>query len=202
MIFTIFMMLLFLVLMSIVFAFIFELLVPSLRAQNISFNKPIFSENEIRVRPSLMETFKEAKDTKAVVMCSSRKKCGDFRFEYDGPKSCTLYLSICDTEHDCKYGCIGFGDCVKFCTRKAISIENRTAVINNLCNGCGKCLEFCPKGIIKLVPVTTERTVFCSAPFSEKTKCSDNLKETDINYGTKDFKLSKKLYKLISKGSD
>lgn len=199
MIFSIFMMIFFLIFISIIFGFIFELLVPALRSQNVSFNKPIFSENEIRVRPSLMETYKNAKDTKAVVLCSSRKTCSPFRFEYNGPKNCSLFLSLCDTEHDCKYGCIGFGDCIKACTRNAIVIENRTAVINNLCNGCGKCLEFCPKNIIKLIPSNTEKAVFCSSPFSQKTDCSDNLKETEINYGNNDFKFSKKLYKMFHK---
>lgn len=199
MIFTIFMMILFLIAMSLVFTFIFEFLVPSLRAQNIPFNKPIFSESEIRVRPSLMETFTKPREAKAAVMCSAGKTCAPLRFEYDGPKSCALYYSLFDTEHDCKFACIGFGDCTKVCTRKAIHIENNTAVVSTLCNGCGKCVEACPKGIIKLVPMATKKGVFCSAKFTEKTQCSDNLKETGINYGTKDFKLLRKLYKLLFK---
>lgn len=197
MILAILILLLFLIIISVLFIFIFEILVPSLRAQNISFNKPIFSENEIRVRPSLMETYKEAKDSKAVVLCSSKKTTAVNRFDYSGPRSCSLYLSLCDTEHDCKFGCIGFGDCIEACSRHAISIENKTAVINTLCNGCGKCVDFCPRGIIKLIPISTRNAVLCSAPFSEKTECSDKLKDVDISYGNKAFKLTKKFYTMV-----
>lgn len=199
MIFTILIMILILIVISVVFAFIFEMLVTSLRSQNISFNKPIFSENEIRVRPSLMETYQDAGDTKAVVMCSAKRVKSEDRFVYDGPKSCALFLSLCDTEHDCKFGCIGFGDCLSSCSRHAISIENKTAVINYMCNGCGKCIDKCPKSIIKLVPANTERAVFCSADFQEQTKCSDNLRETDISYGSNVFKYFKKFYRLFER---
>lgn len=185
MVFAIVLMILFLIVVSVVFTFIFEILVSSIRAQNISFNKPIFSENEIRVRPSLMENYKDAGDSKAVVLCSSKKVCAPERFSYSGPKKCSLFVSMSDTEHDCKFACIGFGDCISACSRNAIFIENKTAVINELCNGCGKCIDSCPKGIIKLVPAGQEKMVLCSAPYTEKTKCSDNLKELDIYYGQK-----------------
>ena len=80
MIFTILIMILFLIVISVVFVFIFDMLVASLRAQNISFNKPIFSENEIRVKPSLMETYDKIEDKKAVVMCSAKKDISGKRF--------------------------------------------------------------------------------------------------------------------------
>ena len=100
-------------------------------------------------------------------------------------------MGYCNSEHDCKYGCIGFGDYVASCSRKAIRIENRTAVISHLCNGCGKCITHCPKGIIKLIPADMEKIVLCSSNVTENTKCSDNLIEKEIYYGNNSFGLFK-----------
>lgn len=100
-------------------------------------------------------------------------------------------MGYCNSEHDCKCGCIGFGDYVASCSRKAIRIENRTAVISHLCNGCGKCITHCPKGIIKLVPSDMEKIVLCSSNVTENTKCSDNLIEKEIYYGNNSFSLFK-----------
>lgn len=48
------------------------MLVSSLHNQNIDFDKPIFSESEIRVKPSLMEEIENAGDIKDVAMCSAK----------------------------------------------------------------------------------------------------------------------------------
>ena len=198
MIFTILIMILFLIVISVVFVFIFDMLVASLRAQNISFNKPIFSENEIRVKPSLMETYDKIEDKKAVVMCSAKKDISGKRFYYDGPKNCALFASMTETEHDCKYGCIGFGDCAAECSRNAIHVVNGTAVVNSLCNGCGKCIGVCPKKIIKLIPVSTKTAVLCSAEFTEKNGCSEYLKESEIEQDTAGVMLSDRIFSFFS----
>ena len=202
MIFTILIMILFLIVVSVVFVFIFDMLVSSLRAQNISFNKPIFSENEIRVKPSLMETYDKIDDKKAIVMCSPKKEISEKRFNYDGPKNCALFTSMTETEHDCKYGCIGFGDCVSACSRNAIQVINGTAVVNSLCNGCGKCIAVCPKKIIKLVPLSTKNAVLCSAEFTEKSGCSEYLKESEIESDSAGGALSDKILSLFSFGKN
>lgn len=100
-------------------------------------------------------------------------------------------MGYCNSEHDCKYGCIGFGDYVASCSRKAIRKENRTAVISHLCNGCGKCITHCQKGIIKLIPSDMEKIVLCSSNVTENTKCSDNLIEKEIYFGKNSFNLFK-----------
>ena len=72
MIFAIFFMILFLIVISVIFIFLFHMLVSSLHNQNIDFDKPIFSESEIRVKPSLMEEIENAGDIKDVAMCSAK----------------------------------------------------------------------------------------------------------------------------------
>lgn len=65
-------MILFLIVISVIFIFLFDMLVSSLHNQNIDFDKPIFSESEIRVKPSLMEKFENAVDIKDVAKCSAK----------------------------------------------------------------------------------------------------------------------------------
>lgn len=65
-------MILFLIVISVIFIFLFDMLVSSLHNQNIDFDKPIFSESEIRVNPSLMEEIENARDIKDVAMCSAK----------------------------------------------------------------------------------------------------------------------------------
>jgi ferredoxin len=54
---------------------------------------------------------------------------------------------------DCKYGCLGFGDCIKVCPTKAISIKQGKVYIDvKKCIGCGKCEKACPRNLFELVP--------------------------------------------------
>ncbi len=42
--------------------------------------------------------------------------------------------------------CIGCGMCTRFCAQKAITVENKLAVISEeLCAGCGRCIGVCPR---------------------------------------------------------
>ena len=133
--------LLFLIVVSAVVVFIFEVLLPALKAQNVTLERTMFSESEIRIKPIYVEKYAKANGKKACVMCSSAKKVSARRFVYSAEKSCKMFDGVVDSEHDCRFGCIGFGDCMKSCTRGAITIVNGTAVVNSLCNGCGKCIE-------------------------------------------------------------
>ena len=58
----------------------------------------------------------------------------------------------------CKYGCIGFGTCVKACKYDAISVVNGVAHVNeDRCVGCMACASVCPRNLI--VPVEPNRNV-------------------------------------------
>ncbi len=192
--------LLFLIVISAVVVFIFEVLLPALKAQNVTLERTMFSESEIRIKPVFVEKYAKANGKKACVMCSSSKKVSARRFVYSAEKSCKMFDGVVDSEHDCRFGCIGFGDCMKSCTRGAITIINGTAVVNSLCNGCGKCIDRCPRKIIKLVPSTQEKAVLCSAAYDLSTQCSSYLAEENIaGRDNPVFFLWKKCYKLIRK---
>lgn len=53
----------------------------------------------------------------------------------------------------CPYGCLGFGDCMRVCRFKAISLNGQSfpVIDSAACQGCGRCAEVCPKGLIELI---------------------------------------------------
>ena len=58
----------------------------------------------------------------------------------------------------CKFGCLGYGSCVKACKYGAISIQNGVAVVDeDLCVGCMACAAACPRDLI--IPVEPGRNV-------------------------------------------
>lgn len=64
----------------------------------------------------------------------------------------------------CKYGCLGFGNCVKACPTGAISLENGVAKVKEeLCIGCMKCAAACPRGLIVPVAPGRQTTIPCAS---------------------------------------
>ena len=58
----------------------------------------------------------------------------------------------------CKFGCLGYGSCVKACKYGAIKVVNNVAVVDeNLCVGCMACAAACPRQLI--APVEPGRNV-------------------------------------------
>ena len=84
-------------------------------------------------------------------------------YEYVGFESCTAASLLHGGPLDCKYGCIGLGDCVKVCDFGAISLVNgKITVLKDKCMACGKCVSACPKQLITLLPESTKVWVNCS----------------------------------------
>ncbi len=96
--------------------------------------------------------------------------CGAFadqrldRGDYLGEPSCAAATNMAGVQ-GCKYGCLGFGDCVRACQYDAIGIQNGLAVINyERCVGCGSCVRACPRNVITMVPFKSEQmyVIACS----------------------------------------
>ena len=104
----------------------------------------------------------------AMVRCSGEKrydKSGNLvagakiKAEYEGFKDCIAASKIGGNGPlSCKFGCLGFGTCVKACKYDAISIVNGVAKVNeDRCVGCLACAAVCPRNLI--VPVEPDRNV-------------------------------------------
>lgn len=104
----------------------------------------------------------------ALVRCSGEKKYDENGNQVSGAKLKATYEGIQDClaaskvggrgPLSCKFGCLGFGTCVKQCQYGAISIQNGVAVVDeDLCTGCMSCAAACPRGLI--VPVEPGRNV-------------------------------------------
>lgn len=153
------------------------------------------SEKEY-IAPNVSSTL--VTDKKAIVLCSCNKTFSVERNELNLQHTCFMINSDNGTGTDCKFSCIGLGDCVKACPQQAIEIKNHTAVITNLCNGCGKCLDVCPIHIIQLVPKDTEKLVVCANKFKDPTSCSNLEKEEKVEWNNKkDFKIWNYCYKIF-----
>ena len=104
----------------------------------------------------------------ALVRCSGEKiydKDGNLvrgvksKATYEGFKDCIAASKVGGNGPiSCKYGCLGFGTCVKACKYEAISVVSGVAKVNeDRCVGCMACANVCPRQLI--VPVEPHRNV-------------------------------------------
>lgn len=143
----------------------------------------------------------DVSDKRALVLCSCNKSFKMPQTSFNSSYTCFMIKSVHGSGTDCKYACIGLGDCAKVCPQQAISITNNTAVISEMCCGCGKCIDVCPQSIIKLVPKNTA-TVACMGTNYEDpvNSCSKKNVIEKVNWsGKKDFKIWETCYKLLNK---
>ena len=85
--------------------------------------------------------------------------------EYEGFKDCLSASKVGGNGPiACKYGCLGFGSCVKACKYDAISVKDGVAVVDeDLCVGCMACANACPRNLIVPVEPGREVTISCAS---------------------------------------
>ena len=101
----------------------------------------------------------------AYVKCDGTSEKRESDYNYFGIDTCVYAAKMPGSSpYSCKYGCLGFGSCVKVCDRDAIRIINKKAVVDeSLCIACGKCLKVCPHNLIELIPAKSKYRVQCSS---------------------------------------
>jgi Na+-translocating ferredoxin:NAD+ oxidoreductase subunit B len=102
----------------------------------------------------------------AVYHCSSGGyKNTNWKYNYEGITSCKSAVNIADGPNSCRWGCMGFNDCVVACPFGAITVDEfgMRCVDKEKCTGCGACVKACPRGIIILVPENRNVLVRCSS---------------------------------------
>ena len=104
----------------------------------------------------------------ALVRCSGEKTYDEdgnlvsgarIKANYEGFHDCIAASKVGGSGPlSCKYGCLGFGNCVKACKYDAIRIVNGVTRVNeDRCVGCMSCAAACPRNLI--VPVEPDRNV-------------------------------------------
>ena len=101
----------------------------------------------------------------AHIRCRGGNGIAKIAFEYKGVHDCAAAKLVQQGPKFCKYGCLGFGNCVKNCPFGAMTMgANGLPQVNKtLCTGCGKCASICPNHVIELLPMSAKVAVSCSS---------------------------------------
>jgi Na+-translocating ferredoxin:NAD+ oxidoreductase RNF subunit RnfB len=87
-----------------------------------------------------------------VVHCRARSEDKTFYATYQGIPSCLSANALANVQA-CKFGCLGFGDCVLACKFNALHIIDDLATVDYAkCTGCAACSRACPRDLIQMVP--------------------------------------------------
>ena len=91
------------------------------------------------------------KPKKVFVKCGATNKDKNSSVDFLGVKSC-LSAKLSGGVYECRFGCLGFGDCVEVCPTNALAVKDGLVEVDyNKCIGCGKCVKACPQGVLELV---------------------------------------------------
>ncbi len=101
----------------------------------------------------------------AQVHCRGNRSVAAREFAYTGITDCNAAHILYQGDKVCKFGCLGFGSCIKVCPVDAISRdgEGNIWIDRELCIACGKCIHICPTGVIKMIPYDADYIVACNS---------------------------------------
>lgn len=99
----------------------------------------------------------------AILRCQGGNQIVHKRSIYQGIKSCRAVSLFAGGDKECVYSCLGYGDCMRICPFQAISNgeDGLIRIDREKCTGCGKCMSECPKGILSLIPRSSEVYIAC-----------------------------------------
>ena len=105
----------------------------------------------------------EVERTVALVRCRGYDR--QFKGPYDGLQDCLAASKVAGRGPiSCKFGCLGYGNCVKVCKFGAISIQDGVAFVDReKCTGCMSCAAVCPRHLIVPMPYKNEMYVSCAS---------------------------------------
>ena len=102
----------------------------------------------------------EAVATVARLRCAGGTNVAIQMAQYDGHPSCRSAAAVIGGGKGCRYGCLGFGDCMDVCDFDAIVMGPTGLPVVDIvkCTSCGDCVDICPKNLFEILPV--EQTLF------------------------------------------
>jgi Na+-translocating ferredoxin:NAD+ oxidoreductase RNF subunit RnfB len=98
-----------------------------------------------------------------IVHCRAHTAERTHHAKYSGIPSCTAVNALPNVQA-CKFGCLGYGDCVRACKFDALHVVDGLATVDYVkCTGCTACSKACPRNLIEMVPFGYENmmTVAC-----------------------------------------
>jgi len=100
----------------------------------------------------------------AHLKCRGSKTASVMAAEYQGVPDCAAAKLVQGGPKGCKFGCIGFGNCVRACPFGALSMgeDGLPVVDREVCTGCGKCVSTCPQSLLVLQSFEAPVQVDCS----------------------------------------
>ena len=109
----------------------------------------------------------------ALVKCSGYRRVdaegkttgAKMKGEYEGFKDCLAATKVGGNGPlACKYGCLGFGNCIKACKYDAIHIVDGVAKVDSeKCRGCMACAAACPRDLITAVDYDKHVIIACNS---------------------------------------
>ena len=102
---------------------------------------------------------------KPIVHCRARAEDKAYYATYQGIETCVSANALANVQA-CKFGCLGFGDCVLACKFNALHIIDDLATVDYAkCTGCAACSRACPRNLIEMVPFNSVNmmSVACSS---------------------------------------
>ena len=98
-----------------------------------------------------------------IIHCRSHTQDKQFYASYSGIPSCTA-VNAQPNVQACKWGCMGYGDCMRACKFNALDVVEGLATVDyDKCTGCTACAKACPRNLIEMVPFSNDimMTVAC-----------------------------------------
>ena len=99
------------------------------------------------------------------VDASGKETGARMKAEYEGFQDCLAASKVGGNGPlACKFGCLGFGNCVKACKYDAIKVVNGVAKVDpEACKGCMACAAACPRNLISPVDYDKHTTIACAS---------------------------------------
>jgi len=85
--------------------------------------------------------------------------------DYRGVESCSAaaVFTLGGGPIECRYGCLGYGECLKSCKFDALEMgpDGIPVVVREKCVACGKCVPACPRGLFTIQEESRPVQVLC-----------------------------------------